>query len=148
MAYLKKITTAVSATEKMNALVMGRKTWLSLGRALPGRLNVVLTSDKDLVVPEGVLTFGSLEEALDALELNPLVETVFIFGGAGLYNETLKSPRCEKIYLTEVTSPQFECDTKVDKELLKPVGFTQQPSSGPQEAEGITFEYLVYERNM
>ena len=77
-------------------IIMGRKTHESIGRPLPGRRNIVLTSKTDYR-SAGCEVFSSLELALAATR----DETeVMIVGGAALYAEAL--PRCSRLYLTEV----------------------------------------------
>jgi dihydrofolate reductase len=84
-----------------HAVLMGRKTWQSLGRPLPERRNVVLTSG-DL---PGVEHYATLEAALVGLRNE---ETVFIIGGAKLYAQLLD--RADFLYLTLITR-DFEGDT-------------------------------------
>lgn len=77
-------------------VVMGRKTYQSIGRPLPGRQNIVVSRDKDLVI-EGVTTVTSLEQALfvagDA-------EEVMIIGGGAIYQACL--PFAHKLYVTHI----------------------------------------------
>ena len=78
-------------------VVMGRKTWDSLGRRpLPNRENVVITSNPAAV--ENARAFASLRECLDAYAADP--RTVWICGGASLYKTAL--PLCEEIILSRV----------------------------------------------
>lgn len=76
-------------------ILMGRRTWQSIGRPLPGRANWMVTRDTAFR-PEGVRVFGSLEAALAAHERGELM----VIGGADLYRQTL--PLAQRIYLTEV----------------------------------------------
>jgi dihydrofolate reductase len=76
-------------------VVMGRKTFESIGRPLPGRSNIVVTGDPDWRA-EGVLVAHSLEEALTLAS----GEEVFVIGGARLFAEAL--PRAQRLYLTEI----------------------------------------------
>lgn len=80
-----------------HAIVMGRNTWESIGRALPGRTSIVVTSRPDLPVPEGVLRAGSLDEALERV---PPGQRIFVIGGARLYAEAL--PRADVLHWTTV----------------------------------------------
>ena len=75
-------------------IIMGRKTYESIGRPLPGRLNIVISTNKDYVL-QGCETVTSLE---DALTLVNDVEEVMIIGGGFLYTQTL--PQATKLYLT------------------------------------------------
>ena len=78
-----------------HAIVMGRRTWESIGRPLPERRNLVVTS-RPLDVG-GVETFASLEAALDAVAADP---EPFVIGGEALYRAAL--PRAARLYLTRV----------------------------------------------
>ena len=75
-------------------VVMGRKTYDSIGRPLPGRLNIVISRDANLEI-EGVTTVTSIEKAL---ELVSDVEEVMIIGGGSIYESCL--PKADKLYLT------------------------------------------------
>ena len=77
-------------------VVMGRKTHQSIGRVLPERKNVVISSNPRLV-DSNCLSFTSLRSALKALEGD---KEVFIIGGESIYRESI--PLADKIYLTEV----------------------------------------------
>ena len=77
-------------------LVMGRKTHQSIGRILPGRKNIVITSKPNLV-KLGCVVYPSLEKALDSLKEE--IE-VLIIGGETIYRESL--PSVSRIYMTEV----------------------------------------------
>ncbi|MDM8547951.1 type 3 dihydrofolate reductase [Candidatus Venteria ishoeyi] len=83
-------------------IVMGRKTFESIGRPLPGRDNIVLSRDSDLLIP-GCQVIHQLQalEDLNAPE-------IMIIGGGQLYAQTL--PLAERLYLTEVQA-EFEGDT-------------------------------------
>ncbi len=79
-------------------VVMGKNTWLSLGKALPGRLNVVISSSLD-GLPEGVLLFKDLEASFDYLREQGH-EDVAVIGGGQLYHAAL--PFTHVVYLTRV----------------------------------------------
>lgn len=79
-------------------VVMGRKTWASIGRPLAGRTNLVLSRDPELVAP-GAVVVSSLELAIAIAERAGERE-LFVIGGDALYREAL--PRADRIYLTEV----------------------------------------------
>ncbi len=76
-------------------VLMGRKTWDSLGRALPGRDNWVLSRDLGFA-PTGARRFGSVAAALEA----PRATELMVIGGGELYRQTLDA--CHRLYLTEV----------------------------------------------
>ena len=91
-------------------IVMGRKTWESIGRLLPGRTTVVVTRRRDYSVP-GAIVADSLESALAACRGD---DEVFVIGGAELFAAAL--PRADRIYLTlvdadvagDVLMPEFD----------------------------------------
>lgn len=85
-------------------VVMGRKTYESLGRPLPNRTNVVVTR-QTLELP-GCTVVHSLEEAL---RLFPAEEECFVIGGAQIYAQAL--PLADRFYLTRVEHP-YEGDTR------------------------------------
>jgi dihydrofolate reductase len=79
-------------------VLMGRNTWDSLGRALPNRLNLVVSSSLNQV-PEGVLLFPGLEEAMEYLHKEHY-EELFIIGGGKIYESSMKYT--DVIYMTRV----------------------------------------------
>ncbi len=85
-------------------ILMGRKTYESLGRALPGRSNIVITRETHFHAP-GCLIVNSIETALEAANYS---EEVFVIGGAQLYQQML--PRTQRLYLT-IVHHVFEGDT-------------------------------------
>ena len=86
-----------------HTIIMGRKTYESIGRPLPGRTSVVITRDRDYS-RNGTIVVHSLEEALDR---TPDEEEVFIVGGESIFELAL--PRSDRIYLTRVHAT-FEGD--------------------------------------
>jgi dihydrofolate reductase len=77
-------------------VIMGRKTYESVGKPLPGRVNIVISRQENYRV-DGCLVANSFEEAL---ELAKLDSEVFIIGGGEIYKQAL--PITDKIYLTRV----------------------------------------------
>lgn len=89
------------------AVVMGRKTFESIGRPLPGRFNIVLTRQAGYQA-SGCTVVHSPEQALAAaLESNSACDEVMVIGGAQLYAQFL--PQAQRLYLTFVEAP-FEGD--------------------------------------
>ncbi len=109
LARFKKITSG-------HPVIMGRRTFQSIGKPLPNRLNIVVTHDKNFQAPPSVLICNSLEKALNtakkqAASVPTYVGTsasqgeIFIIGGASIYQQTI--PYANKLYLTIVeASPQ------------------------------------------
>lgn len=86
-----------------HCLIMGRKTYESIGRPLPGRKMVVLTrSGFQNVDGLGVKIVGSLPEALQVAEVEYKETEVFIIGGEGVFKEALEQGIVQRIYLTKV----------------------------------------------
>lgn len=88
-------------------IIMGRKTFESIGRPLPKRTNIVITRDREYRV-EGAAVCHSFEEALDWARRSPGSDEIFVIGGAEIFKLAL--PVCWRLYLTEVHWP-FEGDT-------------------------------------
>lgn len=83
-------------------IVMGRKTYESIGRPLPGRANIIITRQTDYEVP-GAIVVNSIEDALLICEETSTVNSEnFIIGGEKLYRQTLKI--CQRMYITEIQS--------------------------------------------
>lgn len=98
LKYFKKITSG-------HHIIMGRKTFDSIGKPLPKRTNVVLTRDL-MYVATGVVVAHSIEEALSIVYDNG-EEEVFIIGGGEIYAQS--RPYWDKVYLTRVmANPEGE----------------------------------------
>lgn len=97
---------------KNNTVIMGRKTYESIGKPLPNRVNIVLTRSKKEI--KGCIVVNSVKEALNKSDRN---KEIFIIGGTEIYNQFLNY--CNKIYLTLVHS-EFEGDAYFfsEKEIL------------------------------
>ncbi|OEE07474.1 diacylglycerol kinase [Vibrio cyclitrophicus ZF270] len=108
-------------------VVMGRKTYDSIGRPLPGRLNVVISRDENLEI-EGVTTVTSIEQALELLND---ADEVMIIGGGLIYESCL--PKADKLYLTYI-------DFVVD-------GDTQFPEWGEDWKQVFSETYQSDEKN-
>lgn len=131
-----------------NAVLMGRKTWDSLAvgrRPLPGRLNVVVTRNHSLTLPDGVLRGTNLRDALarlSTLHTSGVVAEVFVIGGGEIYTQALAMPECCRVHLTRVMG-RFDCDV-----FLPPLGvqFARISVSPPRDEKGLTYRFEVYER--
>jgi len=82
-----------------HTIIMGRKTYNSIGRPLPGRTNMVLTRNPDFQPPDGVQVYASLTAALDACRQSG-ESTAFVIGGGEIYREAL--PVADTLLLTHV----------------------------------------------
>ena len=121
-------------------VIMGRRTYESIGRPLPGRLNLVISRNKDWQAP-GVETFTSIEAALDYCKsvTADWGHEVYIIGGGELYAATL--PLVDRIFLTEI-------DLKVDGDTFYPEIPADQFLVVSEEARDSSpnFKWLVYKR--
>jgi dihydrofolate reductase len=118
-------------------IIMGRKTYESLGRLLPGRTTVIVTRNTHYHV-EGAIVTNSLKQALQACQDDP---EVFLIGGAELYKIGLN--HADKIYLTEVHA-DFEGDAFLPHFDLK---YWQETAREKHQAEnGLAYSYVCYER--
>ena len=148
MQHFKSVTLKVSAKNKINAVIMGRKTWESIPekfRPLSGRLNIVLTQNKDYALTGDVLKAQSLEEAIRLLagdEFKEKVDHIFVIGGASVYREAIRHPLCQKIYLTKVEG-DFSCDCFFP-EFAK--HFKQTESLPSCSEKGVSYAFCTYER--
>ncbi|WP_251978811.1 dihydrofolate reductase [Salinicola avicenniae] len=100
--YLPEDLKYFKATTQGKPLVMGRKTFASIGRPLPGRLNIVITRDAEFQ-HEGVRVCHSLDEALVLADSQALIDggdEIMVMGGGEIYHLAL--PIAERLYLTEV----------------------------------------------
>lgn len=98
------------ATTMGHSIIMGRKTWESIGRPLPGRTSIVVTGDADYVA-EGAKVVHSIQDALRLAESIAVIdgtEEAFVIGGAALYATAM--PIAERFHLTRVHS-EVEGDT-------------------------------------
>ena len=127
-------------------LIMGRKTWDSLGRPLPGRANIVLTR-KTNWLEEGAIKASSIEEALELAKnwLNHFGATkkeIFIFGGMEVYKVGIHF--CNFIYLTEVdVKPLSKFKfPKIDKDEWKIISKSEQKIS----EDDIKYKFITYQR--
>ena len=99
MAYFKEKTT-YSDKLTIPVIIMGRKTFDTLGKALPGRHSIVITRNKDIVKIPGVIYVSSLTEAIS--EARKLTSHAFIIGGAEIYKLALETDLVDVMYITRI----------------------------------------------
>lgn len=103
-------------------LIMGRKTYDSIGKPLPGRINIVVTRQQDWPAPAGVLVAHDLDAAIALAEValsggSGGADEIMVIGGAEIFGASIK--RAQKVYLT-----------RIEKDFL---GDTYFPELSPQE---------------
>lgn len=125
-------------------VIMGRRTFESIGRALPGRLNIVLTRDSSYKVPEGVAVTSSIDSAIELAKASgsaeSAVEDIFIIGGGEIYRQSM--PLIERLYLTQIHR-EIEGDT-----VYGPVDLSLFELAMKEDRENDTekFSFMRYDR--
>lgn len=169
LSYFRELTSKTRDNSRLNAVIMGRKTWDSIPekhRPLKGRLNIVLSRSssldqnkendvriangaasltKEFEFPPGVLVASSLESAMDIVSSKSTqLESVFVIGGGQVYAEALAHPACYGVHLTRIDK-DYDCDTffpALDTKTFR-VWSASQPM---RDAGGTSFSFLCYTR--
>ncbi|MDN3694864.1 dihydrofolate reductase [Chryseobacterium tructae] len=121
-------------------IIMGRKTYESIGKPLPNRTNIVVSRKKDWF-EEGILIVGSLKEALKFAK--KIDEEVFVIGGGNIYEQTMEI--VDKLEVTLVKA-DLEADTyfpKIDEKIWKK---TNEVCHEKDEKNGYDFCFQTFER--
>lgn len=131
LKYFKKLTTG-------HAVIMGRKTFESIGKPLPNRQNIVVTKSQQALRSEGVTFVPSLQEALQAAQGNE----IFIIGGESIYRAAM--PLAHRLYITRVYA-SFDADT-----FFPPIGkeweLTESSQVATCEKSALHYAFLTYSR--
>ena len=119
-----------------HTVVMGRKTFESLPKALPGRKNIVISSNAEYQA-QGATVVTSVEEALQIADN----EEIFVIGGGKIYAEFL--PYADKLYLTEIDAECEDADTYFPQfnksEYIKEI-------INYYDIDGVEFYHVVYKK--
>ena len=130
----KKLTTG-------HTIIMGRKTFESLGRVLPNRHHIILCNDAQMNIDN-----ENVEILEDISMLDKYVKDIeehFVIGGATMYR--LLMPMCSKMYITEIDR-DFEGDVSFPEINLNEWKVTQR-EKGPEDGENtFNYEYVTYEK--
>lgn len=105
MEFFKQIT-----SKPKSAVIMGRNTYNSIGRALPNRINIVLSKTLTSLPDKNIIVLKKFEDSLNYCYKHDNIRNVFVIGGGVLYNEAIYHEFCEKIYVTEIYET-FKGDT-------------------------------------
>ena len=122
-----------------HAVIMGRKTWESLPRALPGRQNIVVTRQRAYAA-EGAEIAASFA---DALALVRLPDPVFCIGGGELYRAAL--PFATRLSLTEIAR-DFAGDTQFPEFAGADWRETAREAHAAEGPDGFDYAYVTYDR--
>ena len=124
-----------------HTIIMGRKTFESLGRVLPNRKHIVFTQNPDFKVnDENVEVVHSMLQIQEYIENE---EEAFVIGGAVIYN--LLMPYAKKMYITEIDK-EFDGDVffpRIDEEKWKEVSREKGPEDGEND---FVYAYVTYEK--
>jgi dihydrofolate reductase len=131
-AYFKKVTLG-------HPIVMGRKTWESIGRPLPGRRNIVVTHS-----PGYVAAGADVADGLDAaLALVPNSDDVFVIGGGELFAQAL--PQADRLFLTEIDA-DFEGDALFPQFNRADWREMSRVTHAAEGGRPFAYSFVVYER--
>lgn len=128
LAYFKKVTMG-------KPIIMGRNTFESIGRPLPGRQNIVITRNKQYQAARTDVVH-SLEAALELVKDEP---EIMVIGGQQIFTEAL--PLAERLYITKIDH-EFEGDTYFPTYE----GWVEKTTTEDNNGDGFTFRYTVYEK--
>jgi len=130
LKYFKRITLG-------KPVIMGRKTYESIGKPLPGRRNIIISRAEKQI--DGCEVFKSIEDALLAIR----DEEAFVIGGAEIYKQTLS--KASNLYVTQVFSA-FEADVffpEIDKNQWE---LTEAGVPQKDEKSGLTYAFNIYQK--
>ena len=120
MKFFKDLTTITTDPNKVNAVIMGRTTYMSLIPGLPNRVNIILTKMPFLYESQNnqVLFCNNFNESIHMLEKIPNIENIFVIGGEMVYKQAVNHPKCSKIYLNLI---HVMCDLSKSDTFFPPV---------------------------
>nr|WP_321443929.1 dihydrofolate reductase [uncultured Cohaesibacter sp.] len=128
-------------------LIMGRKTFASIGRPLPGRTNIVVTRDPDFSA-EGIKVVGDIDAALDrarAIAEAGHVDEIAVIGGGSIYNALWE--RADRLYVTHIEA-EPDGDTflpAIDAAQWQQISI-EDPVQG--EKDSAPMRFAIYERRI
>ena len=140
LRYFKQVTMS-------KPIIMGRKTFESIGKALPGRTNIVVSRQTDLVLPEGVKLVADMQQAYDIAESICLIEGLdeaMVIGGEQIYQAAFS--QAQRLYLTKVKAV-VEGDayfSGFDESHWTLVSEELHEAAGPNPYD---YSFCVYEKN-
>lgn len=141
----RRITTKTKEKHQTNIVMMGRKTFESMGcRLLPNRINIVLTRNPESLQKQPDFTFSSLEEAIEYSKNLSMVSTVFLIGGEEVYRHGISNYHVEKIYRT-VVHGDYHCDRFFPVIEYR---YRRIFSTLPEKESEHTFHFEVWEKKM
>lgn len=118
-------------------ILMGRKTFDSIGKPLPGRVSIVISRNPEFSI-QGVLTASSIDEAVSLCKSD---EEIFFIGGAELYRHVIGI--AQRIHLTEIRQ-DFEGDASFPE--IDPTAWRVVSREPHTSGSGLAFDFVVYDR--
>lgn len=134
LKYFKRITMG-------HTIIMGRKTFESIGKALPGRTNLILSAQSDFQ-PADTIIFQSLDSAL-IYARDQGEEEVFIIGGEKVFHQAL--PLAQRLYLTKVDG-DYRCDVFFPQFDITSWQVVESDHHPKREKQPISFTFQVLEK--
>ncbi|SIT80535.1 dihydrofolate reductase [Edaphobacillus lindanitolerans] len=131
LAYFKRTTMG-------KAMIMGRRTFESIGRPLPGRLNIVVSRNGDYKA-EGAVVVHSVDEAI--AKASDYAPEIMVIGGAGLFSSMLD--QADRLYITYIHQ-RFDGDTHFPE--YRDDWALVSKSEIEQSDDGTAYDYRIYER--
>ncbi len=138
LAYFKKVTLG-------KPIIMGRKTYESIGRPLPGRRNIVISRDENYAA-EGIDTVISVEKALslvDGSDGGEAAEEIMVIGGGAIYNHCL--PNADRLYVTHIQAT-IDGDTQFPNYDEVTWRKTESELRERDDKNAYDLDFCVYER--
>jgi len=132
LQFFKKVTMS-------KPIIMGRKTFESIGRPLPGRKNIIITRDQSFKA-EGCDVVFSLESAVEAVSN---VDEAMVIGGANIYQQFM--PKADRLYLTKV-SGEFEGDAWFPEINFSEWDLSEKEDHAADEKNETDYSFQVFER--
>lgn len=121
-------------------IIMGRKTYESIGRPLPKRRNIIITRDKDYQV-QGCDVFNDIDAALHAVDD---CDEAVVIGGANLFNQMIN--KADTFYLTKIHH-QFEVDTYLDQVDFSTWQEVEKIENQADEKNPHNYTFITYQRD-
>jgi dihydrofolate reductase len=122
-------------------VIMGRRTFESAeikGKPLPNKTNIVITSDKNYQVVDGVIVATSLNEAIEEAKKAPGAEEIFVIGGGQIYHQAISI--ADRLYIT-LLETNLNADTFFpDYSAFKKIIFEEEHKSGDYKFKFLTLE--------
>jgi dihydrofolate reductase len=121
-------------------IIMGRKTFESIGRVLPNRTNIIITRDINFRVDNAIIAH-SLEDAIEKAKRQPGNDEIFIFGGGQIFKDSLEKGLVDRLYLTVVKG-----DHSADTFFPEYPQFTKIIEKEEKESDGYQYTFLTVDK--